>query len=86
MEALLLTPCWSLDTSQHLQYSLRSFANMMPYMASYMRHNTGSDLTYADFIVVHSAWGFTQVRFTAATESVDSSRPTLQFVHWSQST
>ena len=32
----------------------------MPYMASYMRHNMASDLTYADFIVVHSAWGFTQ--------------------------
>ena len=32
----------------------------MPYMASYMRHNAVPDLTYADFIVVHSAWGFTQ--------------------------
>ena len=32
----------------------------MPYMASYMRHHTASDLTYADFIVVHSACGFTQ--------------------------
>jgi len=40
--------------------SYYSFANVMPYMASYMRHNTLSDLTYADFIVVHSAWGFTQ--------------------------
>ena len=46
-------------TKQHSHYS-RSFANIMPYMASHMRRSTRSDLTYADFIVVHSAWGFTQ--------------------------
>ena len=46
-----------------LPYS-RSFANIMPYMASYMRQQSAAGssgrLTYADFIVVHSAWGFTQ--------------------------
>ncbi len=39
---------------------------MMPYMVSYMRQHSegeaGRDLTYADFIVVQSAWGITQVR------------------------
>ena len=43
----------------------RSFANMMPYMVSYMRrHSDEADpadpLTYGDFIVVQSAWGITQ--------------------------
>lgn len=46
--------------------SFCSFANMMPYMVSYMRQHSegeaGRDLTYADFIVVQSAWGITQVR------------------------
>ena len=55
----LFNPFFEPVMMRQLHFS-RSFANIMPYMASYMRHNTGSDLTYADFIVVHSAWGFTQ--------------------------
>ena len=37
-----------------------TFGNMMTYMVSYMRHHGSPDLTYADFVVVHSTWGITQ--------------------------
>lgn len=33
---------------------------MMTYMVSYMRKHGAPDLTYGEFIVVSSAWGFTQ--------------------------
>jgi len=40
--------------------SFYSFGNMMTYMVSYMRKHGAPDLTYGQFIVVNSAWGFTQ--------------------------
>jgi len=40
--------------------SFYSFGNMMTYMVSYMRKHGAPDLTYSQFIVVNSAWGFTQ--------------------------
>lgn len=40
--------------------SFYSFGNMMTYMTSYMRMHGSPNLTYADFVVVQSAWGMTQ--------------------------
>jgi len=40
--------------------SFYSFGNMLTYMVSYMRKHGLPDLTYGEFIVVSSAWGFTQ--------------------------
>ena len=43
--------------------SFYSFGNMMTYLTSYMRLHGSPDLTYADFILVQSVWGMTQVLF-----------------------
>ena len=55
--------------------SFYSFGNMMTYLTSYMRLHGSPDLTYADFILVQSVWGMTQVLFHTEVATDDPVHP-----------